>query len=133
MCFDCIQRVFLSLWGGVCATAVCYGCVLRSVSYCAAHAAGASPDVVKLTGYGGACLLELLCLGGTSYEGLCFMLEWQQSMALEGDIEPPGDTTNRCALHRVFEKRCCLCCVLFGASCLWLKGQLCCVLGLLKI
>ena len=87
MCFDCIQRVFLSLWGGVCATAVCYGCVLRSVSYCAAHAAGASPDVVKLTGYGGACLLELLCLGGTSYEGLCFMLEWQQSMALEGDIE----------------------------------------------
>ena len=64
-----------------------YCCVLRSVSYCAAHAAGASPDVVKLTGYGGACLLELLCLGGTSYEGLCFMLEWQKWLEFEGDIE----------------------------------------------
>ena len=136
----CIQRTFLNfpeLMGG----RFSYCCVLRSVSYCAAHVAEVSPDVVKLKGYGGACLLEPPCLGGTSYEGLCFMLEWQESLAFEGDMEPrfsrpdcAGNTTNcRCELHHVFEKRCCLCCVFFGASCLWLKGQVCCVLGLLKI
>ena len=52
VCFDCIQRTFLSfpeLMGG----RFSYCCVLRSVSYCAAHVAEVSPDVVKLKGYGG--------------------------------------------------------------------------------